>query len=426
MNTTGRTIAKNAGFLMVSQVVTWGLALIVTILLPRYLGAAALGKFQLAVSAWAIMAIVIGFGMDTLLTKEISRDPGRTSALISTSVLVRIGIFLVSFAMMVVYAHLAGYPQETKDVIYIIGLSTLIWQIGSTFRASLQGLERMEFISLGDIAAKTFLTLLAIFFLLMGYRLIMFATIEVGAALVSLAVQYFALKRIHRLQFRFDRQLIGWLVKTSFPYLMLSGFMVAYGQIDILIISLLVSEKQIGWYSAATRLTGTFAFIPTVFLAALLPASSRMHINAPRDLQRLMSKSFDLLLLVIIPIGFGVMIISNQLVRFLYGLDFVNSGPILSVMGIVVILFSLNMFLSQFFISSDRQNVWIVVMAVGTILTIPLDLVLVPWCQKTFGIGALGGSLSYLVTETGMVIYGLACCCQKGCWVGKTAGWRCG
>jgi len=407
MNPAGRTIAKNAGFLMASQVVTWGLALVATIFLPRYLGAAGLGRFQLAISVWAIMSIVIGFGMDTLLAKEISRDPNRVSELLATSVLLRTGIFLASFALTVVYAQAAGYPQETRAIIYIIGLSTLIWQVSLACGASLQGLERMEFISLSSIAAKGFSTTLTIIFLLKGYSLLLIAFVEVGSALISLVVQYFALNRIQKLQLSFDRHLLVWMLKTSFPYLILSGFLVAYGQIDIIIISLLVSEKQIGWYSVATRLTGTFVFIPTVFMAALLPASSRMHKNAPEDLRRLMSKSFDLLLLVCIPIGFGVMILSSQLVLNLYGSDFVTSGPILAVMGVVVIFFSLNMFVAQFFISSDRQNVWIVAMAVSTVMTIPLDLVLVPWCQKTFGIGALGGSLSYLLTESGIVVFGL-------------------
>ena len=45
--------------------------------------------------------------------------------------------------------------------------------------------------------------------------------------------------------------------------------------------------------------------------------------------------------------------------------------------------------------------VWI--MAGSAILTIPLDLILVPWSQAQFGIGAIGGSLSFLTTELVMM-----------------------
>ena len=70
----GRTIAKNASVMMISQLVTWGLTIVLTIFLPRYLGAAALGQFHLANSLWAILAIAVTFGMEILLTKEIARD----------------------------------------------------------------------------------------------------------------------------------------------------------------------------------------------------------------------------------------------------------------------------------------------------------------------------------------------------------------
>jgi len=407
MNSAGRTIAKNASVMMGSQIITWGLTLIITVLLPRYLGAAGIGKYQLAASLWTIMGLFVTFGMDTLLTKEISRDPGRLSDLFSASVLLRAGLFLTSFVLLAGYAQLAGYPQDTKEVIYIFALTCIFGQLVAVCRASLQGLERMEFISLGDIAQKTLFTTVAIILLLKGFGLLVIAVVEGGGALASLVVQYYALNRIHRVQFRFNRQLISGMLQASFPYLLLVGFQIVYSQIDVVVISLLVSEKQIGWYSSALRLTGTFVFVPTVLMTALLPASSRMHQNAPEDLRKLTSKGFDLLLLACIPIGLGVMSIANQLVVFLYGADFANGGPILALMGIVVIFFSINMLVGQFFISSDRQRVWVVVMAAATLITVPLDLVLVPWCQSAFGNGALGGALSYLVTEGGMVIFGL-------------------
>jgi len=246
MNSASRTIAKNASVMMGSQIITWGLALIFTVLLPRYLGAAGIGKYQLATSLWTIMGIFITFGMDTLLTKEISRDPGRLADLFSTSIMLRTGVFLVGFIVVTGYAQLAGYPQDTKQVIYIFGLTCLAGQLVSACRASLQGLERMEFISLAEIAQKLFLTAVAVILMLKGYGLLLIASVEVGAVLASLSVQYFALARVHPLRFHFNRELARWMLQASFPYLILTGFAVAYSQIDVVIISLLVSEKQIG------------------------------------------------------------------------------------------------------------------------------------------------------------------------------------
>ena len=86
---TGRTIAKNASVLLVSQVITWSLTLLMTLFLPRYLGVSAVGQFHLANSLWAIVAVLASFGMNTLVTKEIARDGSQLSKLISTSIFIR-------------------------------------------------------------------------------------------------------------------------------------------------------------------------------------------------------------------------------------------------------------------------------------------------------------------------------------------------
>jgi O-antigen/teichoic acid export membrane protein len=197
------------------------------------------------------------------------------------------------------------------------------------------------------------------------------------------------------------------MIQASLPYFLSGVFLVVYMQVDIVIISLFVSERAVGWYGTADQLFGTFLFIPTVFMAAVFPALSRLYASASDNLPHLMRKSFDLLLLLGVPIGLGVLVIADPLVVLLFGPDFAPSGPILAIMGIVIILTYQNMLVGQFLISTDRQNAWTIVMAVATVATIPLDVLLIPWCQATFGNGAIGGALSFVITELGMIVAGL-------------------
>ncbi len=103
----------------------------------------------------------------------------------------------------------------------------------------------------------------------------------------------------------------------------------------------------------------------------------------------------------------GIVVIADRLVVTLFGSEFANSGPILSVLGIVMILTSQNMLVGRFLIATDRQRQWTAAQAVMGFATIPLDLVLVPLCQRTLGNGALGGALSFVVTEAVLLTVGL-------------------
>ena len=424
MNKTSLTIARNAGFLMASQIITWGFSLPLVIFLSRYLGAAGVGEIQVASSIWAIVVVIATFGIDILLAKEIARIPSKTAEFVSIASILRSVFFIISFGGVALYVYLAGYSRETKLIFYIIGIASLFTLWSGTVRSALQGLERMEYSTLGDTSSKVLLTVASIILLLLGYGIIPIATVNIAAGLVGLAIQFGALNRITSLRLYFNWPEAWRMLKSGIPYLTSTVFLVIYMQVDVIITARLVNEQAVGWYAAAGRLVGTFLFIPTVFITAIFPVLSRLFANSPESLPRVMSKSFDLLLITGVPIGLGILAIANPLVVLLFGKDFANSGPILAVRGIVLILTYLTMLLGYFCISTDRQNAWSIIMIVATIATIPLDLILVPWCEQVFGNGAIGGGLSFILTEAAMVIIGIRLLPPKT--LGWANGWLAG
>ena len=407
MNALGQRVAKNASVLMVGQLITWGLAILLTIFMPRFLGPAAIGNFQLASSIWAIMTIFVTFGMDTLLTKEIARSPDKIDQLFGTSVVLRAILFVFGLIAVGVYTSLLGYSTQTIILVFIVGIANIFVQLTSACQATLQGLERMEYVSLSDIVSKTFITFATLALLFLGYGVIPVALVLIGGGIASSMIQFISLNRLHPIKLKPDWSIAIWMIKASFPYLLIVGIRTVYVQIDVVIISLLVSEVVLGWYSVASRLFSTLLFIPTVLMMAVFPAMSRMHTVSSDILQKIMRKNFDLMLIFGIPIGIGLFVIADPLVILLFGPAFAGSGPVLAIMGLVLILTYQNMLLGQFLISTDRQAIWTRVMAVATLITVPLDLVFIPLCQKMFHNGAIGGSLSFLVTESVITIGGM-------------------
>lgn len=415
------TFLKNAGVMMAAQIITWSLSLVLAAILPRYLGVTSVGKYQLALSLWGITGVVIGFGMDTLLTKEIARAPAKLNDLFGISLIVRAAFYIIGFAILAIYARIIGFPQETTTILYIIGFSTLFGQFSSSTRATLQGLERMEFISLADIVSKVLITISSILLLLMGYGVVFIAGLVVLASAVSFGIQYYFLNKLPAFRLRFDWQNIPWMLKNSLPYLLSNIFLVGYLQIDVVLISLFVSEDGVGWYSTASVLFSTLLFIPTVFLTAVFPILSRTYEENPNSMPNIISKSFKFLFVLSIPIGFGLICIADPFVILLYGPEFTNSGPILAIFGVVLILMYQNMLLSQFLVSINRQKALVVIMAIATFLSIPLDMILIPWCESLFNNGAMGGALAFVITEAGMVIVSLYLL-PRG-WLGRTNLW---
>lgn len=407
MNATGKTIAQNASALMASQLLTWGLTLLLLLFLPRYLGPTAVGQFHFANSLWAIAAILITFGTDRHLTKEIARMPRRAEELFAITAAAQTLLYFVGFGAVAVYLNAVGYAPETVQVVLVIGLGQLLWQWVGSATAVLQGLEQMRYIAIGSVLGKLFNTSVAILLLLLGYGVLTIAAVTIGAGLVNCLALLIYLRRFIPIRLNFNLGAMRLLLYASVSYLFVRFALVFYQQADIIIISLLVDEATIGWYGVANQLFGTLLFIPTVFMTAVFPALSRLYATDTSGLNRLAGKSFDLLLILSVPLGLGLVAMATPLTLLLFGDLFAPSGPTLAIFGIVLIFTYQNMLIGQFLISVDRQNRWTAVMVAATVATIPLDLLLIPWCAAQFGNGALGGALAFVVTETGMLIAGL-------------------
>ncbi len=402
-----QTIAKNTVVLMGSQLTTWTLTLLLTIFLPRYLGPAGVGKLHFATALWMVVGIFVAFGTGMLLTKEIARTPQRTTELFSAVVVLRVVVFFLGFAFTVSLLRWLNYPADTIMVVCIIGIANLIDQFATAAQATLQGLERMSGFSVGNIVGKTIDTTVGIFLLLNGWGIYAIATLLILSTAIRCSIQFFYLKRHHDLRFAFRSAIALRMMRAGLPYLFSGIFLVCYLQMNVMIISFLISEQAVGWYSVADRLFNTLLFIPTVFMMAVFPVFSRMKLSNTPALYKLMAKSFDGLLLLGVPIGLGLTMVAGPIVNLLFGAEFVNSGPILAVLGISLIFMYQNVLLGQFLIAVDKQNQWTVVMALATLLLVLLDILLIPLAQQRWQNGAIGGALSYVITELGMVIAGL-------------------
>ncbi|MCB0018274.1 MAG: oligosaccharide flippase family protein, partial [Anaerolineales bacterium] len=213
----GKKIAKNAGVLMASQLLTWGLAILVTIYVPRYLGREGIGILGLAESIWAIMATFVSFGMDVLLAKEIARKPERLEQFFGTQIVTRLLLMVVFFAATIVYVNLRHFAPVVITVVIIYGIVEFFAQMARICRASLQGLEEMQYISLADIVSKAVLTVLLLTLLALGYGVVQVALAAILGGMTSFAVQLWPLRRTGRLKLNFDPQLAIWMLRQSIP-----------------------------------------------------------------------------------------------------------------------------------------------------------------------------------------------------------------
>jgi O-antigen/teichoic acid export membrane protein len=392
-------IGRNIAVLLGSQAVTWGLALILTIVIPRYLGPSGVGQLRLGLAVWTIATVVAELGTSVLLTLEFAHDPARGFAHVRPVLQLRFGGAIVASFGVVVFLWIAGYDLETCAIVMIVGIGLLVAMLGDIARNGLFGLQWMSATAKVDIISKALTVALVVAALLIGGRTGWVATVMIVPAIVGSALLFRALFSRRSEAGVVPSPSTTTVLRNSSPFLYGSVVTAGYSSLDVVIISLLANEQEVGWYAAAATLMGTLLFLPNTIVTSLFPALAQAHRESEAAAFELLARATRTTMLMAVPIGIGTIVIATPLVTRLYGADFAPAGQVLAAGGVVLLLMFPTIMVGGVARAVGKVRVFNIAMTVATVLTVPLDLIFVPWTRDRFGNGAIGGALSFICTE---------------------------
>jgi O-antigen/teichoic acid export membrane protein len=392
------SVLRNASVLMGSQVITWSLALVTTVLLPRFVGPTGVGQYRLATSLWAIALVVTAFGTTTAVTVTLAKNATH-GFIVGEAFAAQLVLFLVSFATIMGFVFVAGYDRATIEIVVLVGLSSFFAAISATAVAAFYGLERMGPAAKAEIISRVFMVAAVVVLLLAGADIFVIAAFGILSAALSAGILINRLRHLPGVRFWGSPAAIRPLMRRSFPFLVNDASLVLYLQVDTVVISLVATQQEIGWYAAADVIFGSLGFVPVILMTSLFPVLARVHGQDPGALGGLIRRSFGGMMLLAFPIALGTAVMAGPFTRLLYGPEFVEAGPVLAVFGIVLLLTYPTILLGRLATATGRQAFWGWLMLVAVAVSIPVDFVLVPWTSRTWGNGAIGGALAYIVTE---------------------------
>lgn len=170
-----------------------------------------------------------------------------------------------------------------------------------------------------------------------------------------------------------------------------------YKVMDKTMLGAFSSVTELGYYENAEKLLN----IPSAIIAALgtvmLPRMSYLLSKGDSDYRDTLSQSMTLAMKLATMMFTGVMLISNEVVLVLFGIDFSGSITILKVLSITIIASAwANVIRTQYLIPLKRDSVYILSTVSAAGLNFILNVVLIP---RFGGIGACLGTIGaeYLV-----------------------------
>lgn len=368
--------------------------LLVGIWVARHLGPAQFGLFSYAVAFAALFSSIAKLGLDSIMVRDLVREPAQRDIYMGTAFWLKLAGSLAMLGVIGIALQLTTSDSTTRLYIFIIA-SGAIFQPFEVVDFYFQSKVLSKFVSICKLIQLTISSLIKIFLIYIDSGLFWFVIVSLIDQITLAATLYLAYRyqKIGMYFKHFNRHVAKKLLIDSWP-LVLSGLAVMiYMRTDQIMIKEMLGEKEVGLYSAATRISEIWYFVPILITNSIFPAILNVKKDSPKYLFRL-RVLFSVLVWIGILVAAITAFIYDWLIIFLYGQDYQQAGQVLMIHIWGGIFVALGAASGSWFVSENLQRYALYRTLLGASVNIALNFALIP------KYGILGAAIGTVVAQS--------------------------
>lgn len=374
-----RRVIENMSWLMVDRVIRLGMGLVVGVWVARYLGPTRYGALNFAIAFVSLFGSVTTLGLDGIVVREVLHNPSDVDEILGTTLTLRTAAGILAAGLSIVAVRLTQAADHQAFVLVSIYSITLIFQAFDTIDCFFQAQVRSKI----TVWAKN-----GAFLLFAGVRVALiyrkaplwaFITAMTGeiilGAMGMLAGYRATGGKVSSLRASMKRatNLLG----QSWPVIFSGMAIMIYMRIDAVMLKMMQGDFAVGLYSAATRVSEVWYFVPVAVVSSVSPAIMRVKDNPELFYSRL-QRLFSAMALSACAIGSVVALASNMIIRFLFSSSFWSAGPVLAIHIWASVFVFLGVAQSPWDISKNQFKLSLYRTVSGAIVNVVMNIYLIP------------------------------------------------
>lgn len=373
-----RKIAKNASYILAGNIAVKVIALFISVYLARYLGVNDFGKYTFITTYLMFFTFISGFGLDQVIIRDIARDPSVTDSIFNNSFSIRLITSIVALLLAIAGILILNYPDDTVYYVCVVSITLLFQGISYLIESLFQSNLKMEYSSIALIASKLFFAIFIFLILFYKGTLMDVFLVSILSEAFRTLIDYVYSKKFVDMKLGFDLSAWNYLINQALPFVIGYGLYIIYYRVDVLMLSFSQGDAPVGIYSAAYKLTDPLLFIPGALASTLMPVMSKQYLSDKEKLKSTYLMSIKYILTLMLPMVFGIYLLSEDIISFLYGSEFSGSTFALKILVGTIIFNSLNSVQSSLLTSANKQKFNTLSIGISCMLNIGLNLILIP------------------------------------------------
>jgi O-antigen/teichoic acid export membrane protein len=402
-------IIRNVAYLLGGNVATWVVSVAFWLVVPRIIGPTALGEFNLGLAVAGLAFTIGSLGISTFLLKQIARDRQHSADYVGAGIAAHFVLSIAVVIAVVLFAQFAGYDPHTHAVIVLVTAAAASAFLVAPAFSALQALEKMHLNSIifgvRQAGASAAAVLVALIF---KPDIVVLIAVVLAANVLASTLQLGITSRVGGISLRLDPVLIRRVIKGGLPFWVGGVAVTFYIWIDTVLLSVLASTREVGYYAAPSQIILSLGFVPAIVTFATFPAlSSSFGVDSER-LRRLTRVSLSVLITLGLPISVGIALVGPNAINHIFGPRYLPSGPAMVVLAFTVVPGYVATLAYYVLAAVDQQRRWAYVMGVMALVNPAINLFTIPYFQSRFGHGSIGAATALLITDVVVFVAGLA------------------
>jgi O-antigen/teichoic acid export membrane protein len=393
-----KSIAVNTLSLILSSIFNLGISLFIVSILARSIGPELYGRYAFSLNYIMTLSIIAHFGLEPLFIREAARERANL-AMINNIFHLKILIGFFTIFCIMSSAYMLAYPPVIIKALYILCIGAFFQILTESLLSVYRAIEKMHITAVSTLLFRVFsaVVIVASIYLDIGFWGII-SSYSIACFIVFLIVSAMFFKDFNLLNMSFC--ISEWipLLKRGLPFYLISLLTMLYWRINIIILSKTVSEKDLGFYLAALALVESLWFIPNAFVTSLSPVFARLFGSSYDELKKTYRKIMKYFLIITIPMTMGTVLISDDIVRLLYGADFMPAAPVLRVLIFYWALIFFSNTQAALLFSVNREKSQLKLIVIVCVINIALNFSLIS------SLGYIGSAYASLFSEGILVI----------------------
>ena len=392
-------IVENIAWLLADRVLQLGVGLIISVWVARYLGPRQFGMIGFATALVGLAGPFARLGLNSIVVRDLVRDPERAGLTVGTAMVLQFAAGIVTFGLLVALAWVLRPDDALARLVIIVVASPTVLTVSNIANYWFEARVEAKYKVWINNAASILIAGVKILLIVGGASLLAFAWANAAqAALAAVGILLaFAWRdtTFRAMRASFERASV--LLKDSWPLIAAGVAIAIYMKIDMVMLGQMMNDEAVGIYNAATRLSEVWYFVPIAIATSVFPsiieAKKKSDELYYERIQQLCSVLAALALAVAIPMTF----LSGGAVSLIFGAAYAAAGPILSIHIWASVFVFLGVAGGRWFIVEGRQILSMQRTALGAVVNVALNFVLIP----RFGpIGAAWATvISYSVSD---------------------------